>query len=71
MRDAEPLVQQWIENYIDAHDREPSNREVDEAADEIIATLTADKSRYHYTNLRPVWNPDGKTWRLEHLQQRS
>lgn len=71
MRDAEPLIQDYASAFLREHGREPTKREVDKAADQILERLTADKSRYHYSNLRPVGNPDGKTWRLDHTQGRN
>jgi hypothetical protein len=68
MRDAEPLIEQWVKDYLAMHKREASNRQLDKAAQRIIETLTSDRSRYHFANLRPVLNSDGKTWCLEHVQ---
>ena len=71
IRDAEPLVERWARDYLAKHDRVPTEHEIDKAAQRIIHKLTSDQSRYHFTNLAPVWNPDGKTWRLDHVQRRS
>ena len=69
-RDAEPIFERWFRKYVSTHGREPTDREIDEEAKRVVTTLTADKSRYYFSNLRPVWNLDGKTWRLEHKQGR-
>ena len=65
--DAAPIVLEWSRKFKAAHGREPSRKQLNQAADTILADLTADKSRYHFSNLKPVWNPDGKTWRLAHV----
>jgi hypothetical protein len=43
-RDAESLIERWARDYIRAHTREPSDREVDRAAQQIIDQLTISAS---------------------------
>lgn len=66
-RDADPLIKQWSKDFIAKHSRYPTNQEMDAACDSFMRTLSKDKARYHFSNLKPVPNADGKTWRLEHV----
>jgi hypothetical protein len=68
-RDAAPILERWFRKFVRAHKREPSDHEVDKAMREVIDQLTSDKWRYHFSNLKPVWNPDGRTWSLAHLHE--
>ena len=70
-RDAQSILERWYRDYLRSHKREPSDSELDRTAQRIINTLTSDRSRYHYSNLKPVWSPDGKTWHLERVHEHS
>lgn len=71
MRDAEPMIAGWAARYILEHNgRAPSTSAMDKASQEIVDRLRSDHSRYHFSNLKPVWNDDGRTWRLEHVNSK-
>jgi hypothetical protein len=40
-RDAQPILEQWIYDFIATHEREPTDRELNKAADKVIAKLTS------------------------------